>query len=98
MLARRIAPLAGAGGARCYALSFHDGANDAAPALTPRSDFYDFGLMARPHGGPAGDRLLTELSFVAFDPQTTGLSPAGGDAIGGSPPRTSLAGACWRAM
>ena len=44
----------------------------AATDLSDRIDFYDFGLMRNP--GP--DRPLSELTYVVFDTETTGLDPA----------------------
>jgi DNA polymerase-3 subunit epsilon len=47
-----------------------------------RPDYYDFDLfkqLGRSHA--LDDRLLTELTYTAFDTETTGLDPAGGDEI-----------------
>jgi DNA polymerase-3 subunit epsilon len=47
-----------------------------------RSDFYDFDLFGRVDThGEAGERLLSELKYTAFDTETTGLNPRGGDEI-----------------
>ena len=52
------------------------------PALTSRDvrpEFYDFTLPSS--GGELAQRQLSELSFVVFDTETTGLAPSGGDKI-----------------
>ena len=59
----------------------------AADALLDSSDnsrpeYYDFDLFqVDERGGALDDRPLSELTYTVFDTETTGLNPAGGDAI-----------------
>jgi len=47
-----------------------------------RPEFYNFDLFNQPGQTPILDqRLLTELAYTAFDTETTGLDPRGGDEI-----------------
>ncbi len=51
-------------------------------SLPSRPEFYDFDLLSRPIAtGVDLDRPLRELTYVAFDTETTGLRPSGGDEI-----------------
>jgi DNA polymerase-3 subunit epsilon len=47
-----------------------------------RPEYYDFDLFRQTEESRAlDDRLLTELTFTAFDTETTGLQPSAGDEI-----------------
>lgn len=49
-----------------------------------RPEFYDFALLQQPPDlGERGSRPLRSLTYVAFDTETTGLDPDGGDEIVG---------------
>lgn len=55
-----------------------------APVLAPgdaRPEFYDFNLPRGDAGRDLLDKPLTDLGFVVFDTETTGLAPRGGDEI-----------------
>ncbi len=50
--------------------------------IESRPEFYDFNLFQRAGEGHARDDLpLTHLVYTAFDTETTGLEPSGGDEI-----------------
>ncbi len=57
-------------------------ANPLAPSvLAARPEFYDFDVQDRPVDENLEDLPLNMLTLVAFDTETTGLSPSGGDQI-----------------
>jgi len=47
----------------------------------PRPEFYDFSLVAKAGMAADAGRPLRDLIFVAFDSETTGLEPYGGDEV-----------------
>jgi DNA polymerase-3 subunit epsilon len=58
----------------------------ARPAITPphpapRSAIYDFDLLSRARTDAVADRKLSDLTYVVFDTETTGLLPSQGDEI-----------------
>jgi len=52
-----------------------------ADVMESRPDFYDFDLPTAADAGAMADRRLSDLSFVVFDTETTGLEPGSGDRI-----------------
>lgn len=52
-------------------------------SLPQRPEFYDFRLLAQPNiiKPEIADCALTDLSFIVFDTETTGLKPSAGDEI-----------------
>ena len=60
----------------------------AAPTLAPRTGIkaerpavFDFDLLNRNRDGSKAGKRLSELTYVVFDTETTGLDPNGGDEI-----------------
>lgn len=49
--------------------------------LSDRPEFYDFSLFEVQYSGRDLDKQLTELDYVVFDTETTGLNPSRGDRI-----------------
>ena len=75
---------AGAGTARLRipVASAHAGAPRERPLRPQRPEFYDFDLLRHPvPTGRFADRQLKQLTYVAFDLETTGLRPADGDKV-----------------
>jgi len=59
-----------------------DSIRHAAVLPESRPEFYDFDLFHQPgQSADLDNRLLKDLSYTVFDTETTGLDPAGGDAI-----------------
>ncbi len=55
-------------------------AAEASEPLPPRPEFYDFDLVHPPQaGGALGQLPLSDLAYVVFDTETTGLQPSAGD-------------------
>lgn len=75
---------------RCsgYVLSFpgyeprgHERRGSAEAVLVDRPEFYDFSLFESRYDLHHIHRRLTELDYVVFDTETTGLNPGRGDAM-----------------
>ncbi|MEM7742699.1 MAG: exonuclease domain-containing protein [Pseudomonadota bacterium] len=49
--------------------------------VAPRVEFYDFGLLDSGDGAAPDDRPLSDVSYVVFDTETTGLLPHQGDEL-----------------
>ena len=76
--------LAGAGMARLRIplASAQAGGPKERPLRPQRPEFYDFDLLVHPvPTGRFADRPLKQLTYVAFDLETTGLRPADGDQV-----------------
>ena len=76
--------LAGAGMARLRIplASAQAGGPKERPLRAQRPEFYDFDLLVHPvPTGRFADRPLKQLTYVAFDLETTGLRPADGDQV-----------------
>lgn len=58
-------------------------ADRSSETLPARPEFYDFKLLSQPSSlsEEIANRPLSDLSFVVFDTETTGLKPSGGDEI-----------------
>ncbi len=55
---------------------------DGDSSYDSRPEYYDFDLFQiSEHTSALDERLLSELTYTVFDTETTGLNPAGGDAI-----------------
>ena len=71
----------------CLRLSLPAGAAEARATASPmphdsRPEFYDFDIFAwSDEAQGLDDRPLSALSYTAFDTETTGLDPSGGDEI-----------------
>jgi DNA polymerase-3 subunit epsilon len=62
--------------------SAHAGPARERPVKPQRPEFYDFDLLRHPvPTGRFADRPLKQLTYVAFDLETTGLEPSAGDAV-----------------
>ncbi len=53
----------------------------APPHPAPRSAIYDFELLSKARTEAVADRRLSDLTYVVFDTETTGLLPSQGDEI-----------------
>jgi DNA polymerase-3 subunit epsilon len=75
----------GTDGSGCYRLAIPAAsavAPSTAPAAPSRPEYYDFDLFHQPgQSAELDERLLADIDYTAFDTETTGLDPSGGDEI-----------------
>jgi DNA polymerase-3 subunit epsilon len=74
-----------AAGSGCYRVAIPAAPPGALPVVLVapgRPEYYDFDLFHQPgQSAELDERLLTEIDYTAFDTETTGLDPSGGDEI-----------------
>ncbi|MCU7843861.1 MAG: PAS domain-containing protein [Candidatus Thiodiazotropha sp. (ex Monitilora ramsayi)] len=59
----------------------HRKVSDKMPGMDPRPEFYDFDLLKNRDSESFDERALSELTYVVFDTETTGMEPSSGDEI-----------------